>query len=209
MTIAHRARDPGKRLFQYLSDWGHVNWVRCPRCAGPARDTRSRLVCIACGFTHGAKEARTRKGQPVSLRKCSPGCARCGGPIPRYGRALRPKSADEVLAAVRCPTCGHRGAYPAYGGRSTLQWSAGGLPYRLPPYLHREVAGHTLWVYNLAHLDALAAWLGATLRERPERRALTMMARLPRWMKAATARPRVIRALADMRAEAQRVGIDS
>lgn len=207
-TPPRRARDPGKRLFQYLADWGGVNWVNCPKCGGPARDTRSRLTCIKCSYAYGAKEAHVRKGQMLSLSKSSPACAKCKAPIPRHGRALRTRAGDESpMAEVKCPTCGHRGAYRAYAGRSTLSWSRSGLPFRRGPYLRRSIGNYTLWVYNLEHLTALEEWLGATLRERPEKRALTMMARLPRWMKAASARPRVLRALADMREEAERVGI--
>lgn len=203
-----RARDPGKRLFQYLNDWGGVNWVTCPKCGGPARDTRSRVTCIKCSYAYGAKAQRVRKGQMLSLRKWSPVCAKCKAPIPGRGRALRPTGEpDETpMVQVKCPTCRHVGAYPAYAGQSSLYWRAG-LPYRRGPYLYREIGNYTLWVYNLEHLDALEQWLGAELRERPEQRALTMMARLPRWMKAASARPKVLKALAEMREEAARVGI--
>ncbi|MFL9842633.1 hypothetical protein ABS767_16805 [Sphingomonas sp. ST-64] len=204
----HRARDPGKRLFQYLNDWGGVNWVDCPRCGGPARDTGSRVTCIKCSYAYGAKEQRVRKGQMLTLAKGSPVCAKCKGPIPDHGRALRPNGADAPpMAQVKCPTCGYRGAYPGYAGRSTLGWSRSGLPFRRGPYLRRSIGNYTLWVYNLDHLDALETWLGADLRERPARRALTMMARLPRWMKAASARPKVLKALAEMREEAAQVGI--
>ena len=202
-----RARDPGKRLFQYLNNWGGVNWVRCPKCGGPARDTRSRVTCIKCSYAYGAKEQHIRKGQILTLQKWSPSCAKCKAPVPTRGRALRPTDAEDTpLAQVRCPTCKHIGAYPGYAGRSSLFFSRA-LPYRRGPYLYREIGNHTLWVYNLEHLDALEQWLGAELRERPAKRALTMMARLPRWMKAASARPKVLKALAEMRAEAARVGI--
>ncbi|QDX25610.1 hypothetical protein FPZ54_05980 [Sphingomonas suaedae] len=206
-TPPHRARDPGKRLFQYLAEWGGVNWVNCPSCGGPARDTHRRITCIQCGYAFGAKEQRIRKGQLLMLQKGSPACAKCKAPIPGRGRALRPDGDDATpMAQVKCPTCGHRGAYRAYAGRSTLYWSRG-LPYRRAPYLRRPIGNYTLWVYNLDHLDALESWLGATLRERPDKRGLTMMARLPRWMKAASARPKVLQALAEMREEAERVGI--
>jgi hypothetical protein len=79
-----------------------------------------------------------------------------------------------------------------------------------PLYLSATVGGEELWVYNVAHLDALAAWLGASLRERSGDDGLvnkTMMSRLPRWMKSAKNRPKVIQALAKLRDTARREGL--
>ena len=73
-----------------------------------------------------------------------------------------------------------------------------------PLYLTRRIGDHTLYVYNLEHPDMLEAWLGAKLRERGAEAGLTMMARLPRWMKAASARPQVLKALAELREQALR-----
>ena len=204
-----RATDPGQRLFQYLTDRGHPIWVHCPRCGGPATDTRRRVVCKRCGYAYGAKEMRPRPGARLTLVKASPACANpaCGAPIPRTGRGVRPRDGEELVAEVRCPTCGRTGRYPAYAGRSTLLWSARGWPMRRSPYLWRTIGSHTLWAYNQAHLEALEKWLAADLRERGPVAGLTMMSRLPRWMKAAGMRARVVRALAEMHAQAKKEGL--
>lgn len=76
-------------------------------------------------------------------------------------------------------------------------------------YLETQVAGETLWVLNLAHLDALEDWLGAKVRERGSQPGLTMMARLPRWMKVSTNREKVLRGLANLRERAEKEGIDA
>lgn len=82
--------------------------------------------------------------------------------------------------------------------------------FDLPLYLTATIGGHTLWAFNLAHIDALTAWLGASLRERPAAGGLvnkTMMSRLPRWLKAASTRPKALKALARLRAQAVREGL--
>lgn len=203
--MSERASDPGKWLSQYLTEGGHPIWLRCPKCDGPARDTRTRVACTRCGYNYGARETRPRAGQQVRLLKWSPSCAnpKCGAPIPDTGRAIRPIEGEQLMATVQCPTCKHSAVYPAVPFASNSQrWRI-----RYMPYLSREIDGNTLWVYNLQHLDALEQWLGATLRERGPVRGMTMMARLPRWMKAASARPKIVKALAEMRAEAEREGI--
>jgi hypothetical protein len=54
----------------------------------------------------------------------------------------------------------------------------------------------------------LDAYLGASLRERAVGlSAMTMMARLPRWMKAAAARPKLRRAFDRLREKAEQAGI--
>ncbi len=137
----------------------------------------------------------------------------CGGAIPNHGPPVRAGTADALLAKVKCPTCGHVGRYPAvpvepldvaraHAALRAYRHSPGG-----PPYLSRRIGAHILVVHNLAHLDALEEWLGAKLRERGPVAGLTMMARLPHWMKAASARTEVLKALADMREQALREGL--
>ncbi|HYJ81425.1 MAG TPA: hypothetical protein VEW26_01100 [Allosphingosinicella sp.] len=212
MTVENsRAADPGVRLYQLLA----VRWVHCPRCDGPARIADRRLVCLRCSHVEGGPKPGRRRLREVMLEKNRPVCERrsCGAPIPNHGPPVRSGAADTLLARVECPTCGHVGRYPAVpiepldvaraqaALRAFRCWPGGA------PYLSRRIGAHTLVVHNLAHLDALEQWLGAKLRERGPVAGLTMMARLPRWMKAASARPEVLKALADIREQAYREGL--
>jgi hypothetical protein len=199
------------RLFQLLG----VRWVHCPRCDGPARIADRRLACLRCSYIEGGPKPNRRRLRDVMLEKRRPVCERkdCGAPLPNYGPPVRAGTGEALLAHVKCPTCGHVGRYPALPIEPSDVARARGAFFafrRLPggtPYLSRRIGAHTLVVHNLAHLDALEQWLGAKLRERGPVAGLTMMARLPRWMKAASARPGVIKALADMREQALREGL--
>ncbi len=206
-----RATDPGVRLFQL----GAVKWVHCPRCAGPAREAEGRLSCKSCSHVEGGPKPNRRRLRAVVLAKQNPTCEdrQCGAPIPRVGCVVRGGAGDDIVAQVKCPTCGHVGRYPALAmsPRDVLQdkarfWRAF---YRRGPslYLSRRIGAHTLAVYNLQHLELLEEWLGARLRERGSVAGLTMMARLPRWMKAASARAKVLKALAELKEQAVREGL--
>jgi len=206
-----RATDPGVRLWQIVA----VRWVHCPRCDGPARIAGRRLVCLGCSYVEGGPKPNRRRLREVMLDKNRPICERrqCGAPIPNHGPPVRAGTGDALLAQVRCPTCGHVGHYPAVpiepldvARAHAALWAFRRSPDGVP-YLSRSIGGHTLVVHNLAHLDALEEWLGAKLRERGPVAGLTMMARLPRWMKAASARPEVLKALADLREQALREGL--
>ncbi|QFU91508.1 hypothetical protein [Amycolatopsis sp. YIM 10] len=53
---------------------------------------------------------------------------------------------------------------------------------------------------NERHLDILADYVGARLRERAERPGLTMPARLPAWLKSAEHRAEILRVIGRLRA---------
>lgn len=206
-----RATDPGKRMFQYRPGWGvaEAMWVICPRCSGPARDTGRRVVCIRCGFTHGEKAERPRRGRKLRLIRNNPRCRHCKGTIPETGPMARGLDRDApLMAEIRCPMCRRTALYPAYvPGPPLARMPVTRWPVHLPPYLQRSFGRHTIFALNREHLDALETWLAAELRERGPVAGLTMMSRLPRWMKAAGARERVLKALGEMRAQAEREGL--
>ena len=108
---------------------------------------------------------------------------------------------------MRCAGCNHVTIHPAepipLGPRDGFDpW------FDLPLFLVEPVGRELLWVWNQGHIDLLEAYLGATLRERsnnPYHWSIT--SRLPRWMKFAGARHRVLHALALLRARAEREGL--
>jgi hypothetical protein len=76
-------------------------------------------------------------------------------------------------------------------------------------FLAEAVGGHILWALNPRHLDELEGWLGADLRERAlDAPGASMIERLPRWLKAASARAPALRAIRRMRAAALEAGIE-
>ncbi|MER6343931.1 hypothetical protein ACWC10_01285 [Streptomyces sp. NPDC001595] len=76
--------------------------------------------------------------------------------------------------------------------------------FRRPLWLQTRCAGRILWAYDEEHVDALAAYVGARLRERHASPALGMFARLPAWMKSARHRDEVLAGLSALRALARR-----
>lgn len=75
--------------------------------------------------------------------------------------------------------------------------------FRRPLWLQTRCAGRILWAYDEEHVDALAAYVGARLRERHASPTRAMFARLPVWMKAAERRSEVLAGLATLRALAR------
>ena len=122
-------------------------------------------------------------------------CPHCCGPA-----SSMEHEAEQRFRLV-CRHCAHTAELPIFGTVESMGDSTDGR-FGLPLYLTASVRGHQLWVYNLKHIDALAVWLGAALRERPSNcfhRNRTMMSRLPRWMSSASSRPHMMKALAKLR----------
>ncbi|SDR22916.1 hypothetical protein SAMN04489764_4261 [Thermostaphylospora chromogena] len=73
--------------------------------------------------------------------------------------------------------------------------------FRLPLWLQANCRGYTLWAYNVHHLDLLESYIAARLRERRAMPgSMSMLARLPVWMKSAKNRDEVLRVISRMRA---------
>ncbi|MFI6096682.1 TFIIB-type zinc ribbon-containing protein [Lentzea sp. NPDC051213] len=106
-------------------------------------------------------------------------------------------SAQAVVASGRltCTACAHVRPY-----KRTWCWD----DQRFVPdlWLRTPCAGHTLWALNGEHLDLLESYVGATLREDPSVssvRRMTILAKLPVWLKSAKHRDEVLRGIRRLR----------
>lgn len=75
--------------------------------------------------------------------------------------------------------------------------------FRRPLWLQASCCGHVLWAYNARHLDLLEAYVAARLRERGRTEPLAPMSlveRLPAWLKAAKNRSEVLKTIRRLRA---------
>ncbi|MCX5402593.1 hypothetical protein OHA37_01670 [Streptomyces sp. NBC_00335] len=135
-------------------------------------------------------------------------CPGCGGRalvVPRPGLA-EPKYVRHLLFEPRRLVCGGCGALADWTaqqrGPALVGVSVGGTEdpfFRRPLWLQTRCAGRILWAYDLEHVEALAAYVGARLRERHTSPTLSMFARLPAWMKSAARRDEVMAGLETLR----------
>lgn len=197
-----RARDPGLRLSQLV----HVTWVHCPDCDGAAKLSPDGARCIRCGYiTIPSVKPQTARWARIDLS--DPRCTHCRDPLPGAAMPTARHVGKKLLVRVKCPQCAKTVNYPGKWS-FPANFSPSSETRDLPMFLKVQVGGHILWVHNLAHLDALYAYLGARLRERGWATGLTMMARLPDWMKSASNRPKIMRAMRLLRERATTAGID-
>ncbi|MFI6352842.1 hypothetical protein ACIBJF_09335 [Streptomyces sp. NPDC050743] len=140
-------------------------------------------------------------------------CPRCGGRADVTERPGLPalQYYSELLFRPRrltCAACGASAEWEAAvrgGGLVAAQLGGTEEPFFLRPlWLQTRCAGHVLWAYNAAHVDALAAYVGATLREGGTGATRAMFPRLPRWTKEAGHRAEVLAGLERLRTLSER-----
>ncbi|MFF0190793.1 hypothetical protein [Streptomyces sp. NPDC005244] len=139
-------------------------------------------------------------------------CPRCGGRalvVPRPG-VVTPKYFSELLFQPRRLACAGCGAVADWTAEERGGGLVGAVPggtedpfFRRPLWLQTRCVGRILWGFNEAHVDAVADYVGARLRERRASPTRSMFARLPAWMKAAERRDEVLAGLAALTALAQ------
>ncbi|MEU0853455.1 hypothetical protein ABZ387_36920 [Streptomyces flaveolus] len=135
-------------------------------------------------------------------------CPRCGGralvaPVPGLAGTKYISSLLFQPRRLGCTGCGAVADWTAeQRGRALIGVVPGGTEdpfFRRPLWLQTRCAGRILWAYDEEHVDALAAYVRARLRERHASPTLSMFARLPVWMKSARHRDTVLAGLAALR----------
>ncbi|MDG4808776.1 hypothetical protein O7634_18690 [Micromonospora sp. WMMD1120] len=110
-----------------------------------------------------------------------------------------------VIGSFRRLTCTGCAYSASWSARKSpgLCWNGPVDPFfRLPYWLSaRCCGGRTLWAFNPAHLDLMEGYVGARLRERRAKPGgMTLVARLPRWIKDAANRDELLRTIRRLRA---------
>ncbi|WNO72196.1 hypothetical protein [Streptomyces sp. AM8-1-1] len=134
-----------------------------------------------------------------------PGCGGRADVVPRPGLPEL-KYHTELLFRPRRLACGRcatvRDWEAECRGGALIAATLGGPDepfFGQPLWLRTPCRGKVLWAYNEHHIDALEHYLAAGLRERDGHPHMSMLTRLPAWMKAAGHRDDVLRGLSRMR----------
>jgi hypothetical protein len=92
--------------------------------------------------------------------------------------------------------CGRSGIAVEFGGPADPYFGT-------PLWLATDCRGHVLWAYNAEHLDLLEAYVSARLRERGSiPGSMSLVERLPAWIKDGRHRSEVLSGLRRLRAMA-------
>lgn len=135
---------------------------------------------------------------------------------PRCDRPVLSRCLDQRLTwRIACPHCSYCRTASRVGKlQKPMPWWTGNwwTEYRrydgavdplfgLPLWLQAPCCGQVLWAYNEAHLDFLETYIRATLRERQGKKGdhHGIAIRLPQWMKQASHRDPLLKAIQALR----------
>lgn len=179
-------------------------YVVCPQCRQVAK--------VETHFENESKTASSAKQSVLSCKHCglvntagqkwfgeyqafiNIPCGYCGSSVVFSSKPLKEISPNLQLT---CATCKQEKAYQPQWFRYKNDHSKD--PYfGLDIYLQIGVKNHTLWLYNLAHLQYLKDYLSATLREDNHRHKYAMITNLPQWVKSAKNRDLILKKLQNL-----------
>ncbi|MFI1655158.1 hypothetical protein ACH4ZU_09640 [Streptomyces sp. NPDC020472] len=136
-----------------------------------------------------------------------PGCAKAARVVPAPGEGSAP--GGRVLFRPRRLVCRGCGLSRAWSGRPVTLPRGTARPatdpyFGLPLWLQVETRHGWLWAYNLEHLGLIRRFVQASLRERAPwydtGQKMTLVARLPLWVKRAKNRDEILRAVSRIHA---------
>jgi len=139
-------------------------------------------------------------------------CPRCGGcatvtPHPGTLADENAASGSRLLhRRLRCAGCGF---FKDQKVDSAVVGSPIDPYFQRPVWLQASCCGNVLWGYNLRHLDLLESYVQAKLRERGELvpwAPMSLVERLPTWLKAAKNRTEILRTIKRLRSTVPAAG---
>jgi len=166
---------------KYIPIWKEPLWVACPECQEAAHITYTQegavVQCSCCSFHISQEDLQYFEAITVL------NCPNCGTPIRYSQKGLKEKS---ELIKVSCPHCHEvyevKPRYENYYESFPTQDS--GLQcddvFGLPYYFQENVRGHLFWAKNITHLLLMEDYIASDLRERE---GMTMVAKLPTFIK--------------------------
>lgn len=174
--------------------------VHCPKCNGVANITvpdlldfkNAQLNCSACYFSEKAKERIRFKTNSKAK------CRECLSPLDGVDNRKR----ISKVVNIRCKECKSENKISENWESYILKYHETGTidpAFGLPLFYQELVKGHILWAFNGSHLNEIKNYVASSLRERTtDKFKMTMVEKLPNFIKVAKNREEVLRALTKM-----------
>ncbi|WP_062176519.1 hypothetical protein [Dysgonomonas macrotermitis] len=171
--------------------------VECPKCHKEATVSHdgsywgwknAELKCLHCMHKENRADLLLYE---VTVRR---NCPDCGKQISAEINNLKnpPKEMN-----VTCPDCSFSAKYTtnisSYRLVNKLNGMKGDPLFNYPLWLQGEVKRNLFWAYNREHLEEIRSYVDAELRERQSLYLMTMVARLPQFIKEAKNRDDILK----------------
>ncbi|MGX7668210.1 hypothetical protein [Flavobacterium pedocola] len=167
-----------------------VSLEKCPKCGDANCPNRRVFECSHC--FHSITESKTLYEVYAKVY--------CSGCFEKYEVTAEKTSKEVETLKVRCPHCKHQETVKpklkAVEAEFKLNAKMAAEPYfDLELWYQQEFKGNLFWALNREHMDYLERYIAADLRERNAKGngGLTLVARLPKFVKEAKNRDRLLK----------------
>ncbi len=198
--IMERFQDENKILWSFSNEI----LVKCPKCESKA-SVKQELEKCECGRCHNmvfeCKNCFYKLEEPI-YQYIAYGKVYCNNCFEKFEYESQPLKQEPEKYKTKCPHCKFQEELEPkikvvfrnlqiFDGLRRDQW------YNLPIWFQKDVNGNLFWAYNLEHIEYLERYIKADLRERPFTNGfnMTMVARLPQFVKAAKNREKLLKIL--------------
>jgi DNA-directed RNA polymerase subunit M/transcription elongation factor TFIIS len=174
--------------------------VECPKCRSLAVVTTDQKFDtsndkLVCGNCNHIEKAHDRNRYEAIVKRA---CDNCGKAI----EVIIPNNKEKVEElTIPCSHCGIVRTYKPKNDQYRLKYQSNGVCdpiFSLPLWFQTDVKGEVFWAYNRTHLNEIRDYVSAKLRERQTTTHMTMVERLPNFIKAAKNREVIVRAIDKM-----------
>lgn len=172
--------------------------VECPHCKkeawvgvdDPRFYKKGMLICKNC--MHAERITHRQRYNAIVKRNCD----ECGKRI----EIIIPNQREKVVKiTLPCPACGTTRTYEPTHEVITHRYNelkpAHDPIFHLPLWLQANVKGNVFWAYNRKHLQEIKRYVNAKLRERTTSIGMTMVERLPQFIKEAKNREALLKTI--------------
>jgi DNA-directed RNA polymerase subunit RPC12/RpoP len=171
--------------------------VECPKCKSLATVTTNKsddtsndkLVCNNCNHIEKADELKRY------IAIINRACDNCGQKI-EITISNNKEKVEEFT--IPCPHCGIVRTYKPRNEAYKLIYKHSGICdpiFNLPLWFQADIKGDTFWAYNREHLREIRNYVAAKLRERQTTTHMTMVERLPNFIKVAKNRDTILKVI--------------
>jgi len=116
-------------------------------------------------------------------------------------RAVAKRNAEEKTVRLFCVHCGYnKEVSNAFGKDGSIVMAANGF-FETDLWLTATFKNEVFWAYNGTHLEYLARYIGAGLREHKDRSHFTLLEKLPRFYHEAKNRDGLLKVIEKLRSK--------
>ncbi|TGL75985.1 hypothetical protein [Leptospira yasudae] len=184
-----------------LFDYSNLILVQCPKCKHKAevlnesefRNNR-KVHCNHCGFIKTEEDNYWNGTYMLVAQRCPV----CGNRHFYRKSNVKLKSTKEVIKSVSCSKCQKTSKVKLDLIREVSTYKVTDPYFGLSLWLQKTVNNHTLWFYNYEHLQDIKEYIQAGLREKIPDNKRTMFTKLPKWIKSAKQREKIIESIVQL-----------